>query len=196
MNEEYLWNKTGEDPEIERLEQALAVFRHRENAMPPVLPAAEDTKSAPRWRFSLAFAFAACAAVVFGAVIWIQFAGTSGDAEDMITYVANPIVEGSTSAPQPETAPPAAPQPVKPASPEPRRVKQRIESTVARTIRGPKTIHRDNRAPQGIASLTKEERHAYEQLMLALSITSSKLKIVKDTINGTDNAGPAKNNER
>jgi hypothetical protein len=34
--------------------------------------------------------------------------------------------------------------------------------------------------------LTKEEREAYEQVLLALSISSSKINIVRDTINGVD----------
>ena len=38
MNEDYLWDKTGEDPEIEKLENALQVFRYKETA-PPALPA-------------------------------------------------------------------------------------------------------------------------------------------------------------
>lgn len=194
MNEEYLWNKTGSDPDIEHLEKALAVFRHRENATPPVFAVTEDAKPAPRWRFPLAFAFAACAAVVFGAVAWLQLSKINDQTGDMVTYVAHPIVEEENApAPQPETAPPAETQPAKPASPTPRRVRQKVESTVAKTVRRPKQIHRDNRAPQGIASLTKEERYAYDQLMLALSITSSKLKIVQDTINGTE---PENTNER
>ena len=188
MNEEYLWNKTGSDPDIEHLEKALAIFRHRESAKPPVFAVVEDAKPAPRWRFPLAFAFAACAAVVFGAVILLQLSKVGSSNDDMVTYVANPIVE--EAAPKPETAPSAMPRP---ASPSPRRVKQKIESTVAKAVRRPKQIHRDNRAPQGIASLTKEERYAYDQLMLALSITSSKLKIVQDTINGTE---PENTNER
>jgi hypothetical protein len=194
MNEEYLWNKTGSDPKIERLEKALAVFRHRESAMPPVFAVAEDVRPARRWRFPLAFAFAACAAIVFVAVVWVQLARTSSEAGDMVTYVAHPVVdEEAAPTAQPEAAPYAEPRPAKPALSAPRRAKQKVEATVAKTVRRPKQIHRDNRAPQGIASLTKEERYAYDQLMLALSITSSKLKIVQDTINGTD---PENTNER
>ena len=37
-----------------------------------------------------------------------------------------------------------------------------------------------------IVKLTEEEKEAYEKLMLALSITSSKLKIVKDKVQNTD----------
>ena len=46
-------------------------------------------------------------------------------------------------------------------------------------------------------ALTEEEKYAYGQLMLALSITGSKLKIVKDTINGVEEIeNAAKENER
>ena len=40
-------------------------------------------------------------------------------------------------------------------------------------------------------ALTSEEKYAYGQLMLALSITSSKLKLVKDTINRIEEGKPA-----
>ena len=38
MNEEYLWNKTGSDAEIEGLENALKAFSYKQTA-PPELPA-------------------------------------------------------------------------------------------------------------------------------------------------------------
>ena len=38
MKEDYLWDKTGSDPEIEKLENALKAFRYQETA-PPELPA-------------------------------------------------------------------------------------------------------------------------------------------------------------
>jgi hypothetical protein len=39
-------------------------------------------------------------------------------------------------------------------------------------------------AKKSDVQLTKEEQYAYDQLMLALSITSSKLKLVKDKVEG------------
>lgn len=44
----------------------------------------------------------------------------------------------------------------------------------------------DQRLEEQLALLTKEERYAYDQLMLALSITSSRLKMVQDKVNGFD----------
>jgi hypothetical protein len=46
-------------------------------------------------------------------------------------------------------------------------------------------------------ALTQEERYAYHQLMLALSISSSKLKVVQDAINGVEsNETSTKQNDR
>ncbi len=65
MKEDYLWNKTGNDPEIEKLENALKAFRYQETA-PPALPAKIipfETKTS-RGFFRLAFAFTAFATVL------------------------------------------------------------------------------------------------------------------------------------
>src|ERR1700716_1973153 len=65
MNEEYLWDRSGPpDPEIERLERALAPLRYRHRAEVVRMP----TPSRARW------AMAAAAAVVLGAVGLSQFA--------------------------------------------------------------------------------------------------------------------------
>jgi hypothetical protein len=45
-------------------------------------------------------------------------------------------------------------------------------------------------------ALTKEEKYAYDQLMLALSITSSKLKMVKDKVAGVEEKNAVRENER
>ena len=44
--------------------------------------------------------------------------------------------------------------------------------------------------------LTKEEKYAYKQLMLALSITSSKLKLVADKIDNIEQSKVVDKNER
>ncbi len=37
MKEDYLWDKTGENHEIERLENALKMFRYKETAPPSLI---------------------------------------------------------------------------------------------------------------------------------------------------------------
>lgn len=56
MNDDYLWNRTGSDPETEALERALAPLGYRERSAP--LPAAPPASPA-RWRSVLALAAAA-----------------------------------------------------------------------------------------------------------------------------------------
>lgn len=193
MNDEYLWNKTGEDPEIKRLEETLAVFRCRETA-PPALPVAiTAAEKVPRWRFTLALALASCAAVVIAAAVWFQISNRTNISENDVTFVALP---------EPETAAPAAPEPktlpVQTGEPAKRPVRHspaKIRPTTAATYRRPKT--RTTAPKETYAALTKEEKYAYEQLMLALSITGSKLKIVQNTIDGTDDTeNNAKQNNR
>jgi hypothetical protein len=181
MNNEYLWNKTGEDPEIEKLENALAVFRYREaELLPPV--AAVDEK-VPRWRISLAFAFASCAAAVVLATVWLQNSNYNFDSntgEDIVF-----VQQSADAADVTPIAVPAEPPPVRNSGGHDRpterkgRTRRSVGRTSAANYRRPRT------KKDSIAALTTEERHAYQQLMLALSITSSKLKIVQDTIDGT-----------
>ena len=71
MNEEYLWDKTGEDAEIQQLENALAAFRYQETA-PPALPSKiltfqpkiveKTVAEKPPRRFS--YALATCTATI------------------------------------------------------------------------------------------------------------------------------------
>ena len=97
MKEDYLWNKTGSaDPEIERLENALAVFRYVETE-PPALPAKiiPFERKTPGSFFRLAFAFAACAAfVIISLGVWLQFSNKNFEvAKDPTKTIAPPIIE-------------------------------------------------------------------------------------------------------
>lgn len=60
MNEDYLWDRSGPpDPEIVKLEEQLAPFRHRGRAMQP------QPKPRAYWRWA-----AAAAALIAGVVVW------------------------------------------------------------------------------------------------------------------------------
>src|SRR5688500_9810075 len=65
MKEDYLWDKTGSDAEIEKLETALRFFRCEETA-PPVIPAKVlpfVKKDSPQRSFTFLRAIAACLAL-------------------------------------------------------------------------------------------------------------------------------------
>jgi hypothetical protein len=69
MKEDYLWNKTGSDAEIEKLENALKAFRF-EAQEPPALPTkvTSSDEKRPFSFFKLGFAFAFAASVCCGRV--------------------------------------------------------------------------------------------------------------------------------
>ncbi len=182
MKEEYLWDKTGNNPEIERFEDLLSEFRYSEVARTEsnIVEFPSRSKAVPQpW----IFAMAAC--LLVGAIaigVWnlvkpaieatpVQTAqGTRPDSIMEKPGVATPIAEidmNSTST--------YMPRPI---------------AGVRRINTSPRhkytTVARKRRHSSGATNLTKEEKYAYGQLMLALSITSSKLQIVKDSINGVD----------
>jgi len=106
----------------------------------------------------------------------------SKDAETV--FVTNPDIEISSPAPATTDEKKTAPAPnVFPPQYARRNNRSRIIRTQPVTERKPKT--KDPR-PTDVA-LTKEERYAYRQLMLALTVSSSNLKVVQDAINGNEN---------
>jgi len=191
MKEEYLWDKTGEDAEIERLEKALRAFRFQETA-PPELPQKVFTveKEASRrfFRFGLTFAGFA-AAVLILSVVWFRAANnTAAIIEPVAEKTGAPANAGkiadTANIQKPESAaveksenPPVAPKPEI----------VRIRQNSAPKTRPQKAVRRNITEKQmPDETLTAEEKYAYDQLMLALSITGSKLRIVKDKINGIE----------
>jgi hypothetical protein len=171
--DEYLWNKTGSDPEIEKIEASLRTLAYRPTA-PPVLPAKQFEFAVPRpsfFRFSVSFAAAALALLAFGTGWILLRNGPNLDQQAGMKVIFQPTVEPiQTEASTPMfTESPKASAPMKP-----RRRPDPTRPATSNAIR-----------PQTLV-LTKEEADAYRQLMTALTITSTNLKIVKDKLDGTE----------
>jgi len=200
MKEDYLWDKTGAvDPEIERLENALAVFRYQATdapALPAKIIAFEKKTSRSFFRFALAFA--ACAAFVIVSLgFWFQFSDQKIEvAKDSTETIAPPIVEKvSDEAPVKNTDDSIV---VKVETP-----KQSVERNVVKIKKSVPAIARQNNltARNGenkktAVKLTSEEKYAYDQLMLALSVTSSTFKKVKDKVEGVEEQSAVRQDER
>lgn len=192
MKEDYLWDKTGEDAEIQALENALKAFRCTETA-PPELPQKVFTlkKSNGRRFFrKLGFGFAAFAAVVaLFSVIWFQAANNKIPVAETVAEINAPPADDKIGNEEiiktPEIAPVENPQ----RAAKPGVVKARQKS--APIINVNKAVLRDTKPKEPAETLTAEEKYAYDQLMLALSITGSKLRIVKDKINGIEDQNAA-----
>ncbi len=197
MNENYLWDKSGEDAEIEKLENALSVFRYEETA-PPALPAKILEFEPRRAKFSprLIFAFAACLTIfAVSSAIWLNVFKQHTNAE--------------ISAAQSEISPIAAPSPSLPKenivmakiiengrkNPEGKYsipskiVFKKFADQAAIAVNKPvkiKFVKKIIEPPKITTDLTKDELYAYQQLMTALSITSDKLRLVKDKAESTN----------
>lgn len=188
MKEDYLWNKTGDDAEIRRLEESLAVFRHEPDAA-PLLPvhqsAVAEVVSKPSWTLWLRLAFAGSAAAFVAVAVGIWAVQEREVSQTTSHDIERPVVVQ----PEPDIAVPekaekldAAPGSEIAARP----IKEFERPALARPVSIRRTLaaSRKTAARSSSPPLTREEKYAYERLMLALSITSSKLKIVRDTIDG------------
>lgn len=199
MKEDYLWDKTGSDPEIEKLETALRVFRCKETA-PPVLPAKVlpfIKKGSPQRSFTFLRAIAACLALTSISLgVWILISNTKKEIAGNVLQksvvepeFANPIKPAS------ETEPPAKPkEEVKPTFKKTLYIEQKsspksllVSKSGSKNGGRNNSTNRKTKNTEKTIRLTEEEKYAYEQLMLALSITSRKLKLVKEKVDGTEN---------
>ncbi len=185
MKEDYLWDKTGEDAEIEKLENALMAFRYTETA-PPELPAKVFVieREKPRRFFQFGFAFAAFASVVVILfAVWFQVSSSKIAVVENVSELNEPKDAEKIDVINPEIVPVKAIDSEKRFS-KPNVVK--IRQTVAPINRVNKFVARNNKVKPPTETLTAEEKYAYDQLMLALSVTSSSLQIVKDKVEGIE----------
>src|SRR3954469_21207070 len=79
MNEQYLWDKSGEvDPEIDRLESVLSELRFDPDARKLILPVTSTRR--PTWRRPRFLAIAAgIALMVLGGTVWFQIKRNRND---------------------------------------------------------------------------------------------------------------------
>ena len=188
-NDDYLWAKIGNDPEIEQLENALAVFRHRDKAEPEtaVNTAVNVIPFTPRPRKKgLVFAYAAAASLLLAGLAGSGRLRNSGSEDAKLPEVL-PAEATRAAIPQLDSVIPDKQDHSSEAHFIAAKVSHR--NTVARTNslvparRKPRPKVDPGTAKQ---SLTKEEKIAYDRLMLALSITSSNLRLVADKIDIND----------
>jgi hypothetical protein len=186
MKEDYLWDKTGEDAEIQGLENALKAFRYTETA-PPELPAKVFAVEKPKRAgfFQFRFAFAALAAVVvILSVVWFQATNNKIPPVESVAEINVPKTVDKIADEEIIQTPESAPVENRKPSVKPHVVRVRQRS--APIVNTEKAILLETKVKEPAETLTAEEKYAYDQLMLALSITGSKLKIVKDKINGIE----------
>jgi len=193
MNEDYLWDKSGEpDPEIEQLEKTLGRLRYKRPVEP--LPLPETSRWSSRLSFSPALAIAATLLLlVLAGGLWLslQRRSSSTDGKNMLATETAPEVRRTEQTPSPPIVPSnpveeklvvdvnepdtVAPPPTVPRHKLPRRFSSARQS-VAR--------HREMRAAPRREEIARarEGENAKAQLILALHIASDKLNAVQKKI--------------
>lgn len=189
MNEEYLWDRRGSDPEIAGLEATLGVFRASSHRAPKI-PRARETWTTMFGSFGLrtaAATFATIAMMIFAGFLYL----------DLGTDAANVSVPAQLSdGPVTEAVPRSGADLALRAAEEPEaavtgdnKVEEVAVSTAhrapAKTKKVPLAVPKPKERLEGFSD---EEKAAYEQLMLALSITSSSFRMVQDKL-GANSGG-------
>src|SRR5688572_23209094 len=185
MNQEYLWSKKGNDPDVERLEGLLRDFRF-DGKSAPELPSTNMVSVAkgPKRRFVLGISFVTAAAALVLMAIWITTGPVApvakveqDTASDEVTAVLknDNVREGRLTDSATDFVPKSEPLSLMTPTAGPPRSKPH------RPARGPKAVK---------TKLTREEKYAYDRLMFALSIAGSKLRVVQDTIDRKGDAVP------
>ncbi len=195
MKNDYLWNKTGNDSEIEKLETALKQFQFQDSALPEISSNVVQFKNTKTFKFPIFRAIAAGFIFAFGLIVfWFIYAGSEQEivqtfkpdesAKEINLKVENSVenvrkVEKDIYKNSGEIKPEKHFINLKAKSKNQNRNAQKLiyKNEVRKTESKNKTQ---------FVKLSVEEKEAYDNLMLALSITSSKLKIVRDKVQNTD----------
>jgi hypothetical protein len=180
MSDKYLFNKEGSDPDIELFEGMLSAYR-----IEPVAPSLSRANLKPvrsrgllRFRLSYIPAVAALFLVMIGAGVVTRFFGhreieiTASSAPEVVMIEPDSSVASLPAVYAGKDSEPTIP--VKGLANRRRTVTAEVRKTHYRTpaIRG----------QFAATKLTPEEKYAYQQVLVALWITGSKLKVVQDTI--------------
>lgn len=197
MSDAYLFEKEGNNIEIERLEDLLSVYR-----IEPVVPmlanpvAETDTGSRFGWlRLGYAVAFAALAVTLVSSGIYLRYLRPANVEMTAISPIETPAVERGfvppTSVDRAAASDPAVSQ-GDDTTAKPMPVRRITRVVDRRSAHAPANVSVAAKTPR----LTKEEQYAYDQLKVALWITGSKLRVVKDTIDRVDDKPETANEKR
>ena len=185
MKDDYLWNKTGYDSEIEKLENSLQVFRCQESNPPKISnKVISFKKESPRKVFPVFRALAASFILTFALIgIWFYSNSTTetSQTEPFENGIQNEVSKKQNSIEIKESEKKGIETISTNEKPEIKieKPKSKSSKTKFQSSKIDFQTESENKQKIEIVKLTEEEKAAYEKLMLALSITSSKLKIVQ-----------------
>ena len=191
MKNDYLFDGTGADAEIEKLEDLLSGYRYAETD-PPELPAMNIIHPFERvpWRrrLGLILTFGAATTALVLVAMYVNTTRVVPVSEPEIVKTNEPevkIVQPATN----ETTPSVT---------RPEVVDSRTNATASRPLHA-KFRSSKPRLPKAMVAtqkpviLTAEEQYAYNQVKLALFITGSKLRTVSDAVENRQDNSPKNN---
>ena len=201
MKEDYLWDKSGNNPEIENLENTLLMFRQKETT-PPELPEksfviTKTEVQQKKWvsLFSLRTAAVACIALVVVSFAIFQYSRIENNnlaqKASETPSKENPVSIKNTTDDNHENENLITAQNISSGKPKITKRAVKVKRRASVRFRYRKATAR-NFKPQNLTKKTKiikltlEEKEAYDQLMKALAITSSQLQIARNKIRGTE----------
>lgn len=172
MNEEYLWNRQGDDDDITRLEEILSAFKYVPTAAPTI-----QTSRGRGWLWR-AIPISGAAVLAIAVIVWSigirrpQSVAVSEAPQVVAVVEKMPVVtKGEAVTTNPMTAD----------KPRMLRAVYNPRGAVAPTLK------QSSRSTP--VTFTAEEKQAYQQVLLALYITGSQLKSVNDAIDGIEKKG-------
>ena len=184
MSDQYLFEGKGSDPEIRRLEKLLSIYRI-EPVAPSLNQAHQKTVGSStfglfRRRFLFASAVGSFAAMAIALVLVFWFFRPAKN-DVLVTAPERLVISTRHQDSIVETTPAIT------------KVNRRLEIAKTRKLRFRRTS-----APIRVTAsqLTPQEKYAYQQVLVALWITGSKLKVVQDTINRVNDENENSTNEK
>lgn len=183
MNDDYLWDKSGEpDPEIQQLEELLGTLKYQPR--PLEIPEAPRT-ARPRFYLPISLA-AAIALALIGVGVWRAMSR-----KEEAAVARQPVVESKS------TAPVNASPKQQPGKVENSGTPGVVADRYAVTHRPRPRARRVMRDRSELSSIQKAEgEKAKEQLVLALRLASAKLNLAQQRTQGTQRAPIIRNQHK
>ena len=186
MNDNYLWDRTGEpDAEVQQLEELLRPLRYQPR--PLEIPATVNTR---RRRTFIPLAIAAAIALLMvGAGLWMRFANSNPKQMVQAKSGPQPSAPSQNQPASPESVVNySAPQIQTPKLPKERRVNQGLVASKPR-----RSIESPSQSPA--PALTEEELAQKEQVLIALRLVSVKLNLAQRKAQGLPQVNSIRNHK-
>lgn len=165
MNEEYLWDKSGEpDPEIQKLEEILGTLRYQPK--PLELPKEQPRLNVRRYIPMIAIAATLLFAALAG-LAWLRM-------EKQSTPVRNEGIASDLPAAPKETPKQAIPE---------NKIKEQVVAKKPKSIKRQQTLAKVRRSTP-VGPVNQEALEAKDQLMIALRLASEKLGTAQRKVHG------------